>query len=85
LVCVQQSSVSLGTLGVRSMTKSRPVDDTTLNRTALDQKVLDAIGGALKAHYDALVYTPLPEKVLDLLARLEEEEEREQPRGKPDA
>jgi hypothetical protein len=63
------------------MTKSRPVDDTPLNRTALDQKVLDAIGSALKAHYDVLVHAPLPENILNLLARLEEEEQR----GKPGA
>ncbi len=57
---------------------SNPVEDSTLNRAALDPKVLDTIGRALKAHYDDLVQTPLPEKFLDLLARLEKEE-------KPDA
>ena len=38
---------------------------------ALDNKVLDAIGRALKAHYDDLVRAPLPDRFLDLLAELE--------------
>ena len=42
----------------------------------LDTKVLDAIGRALKAHYDDLVKAPLPDRFLDLLADLEEEERR---------
>jgi Anti-sigma factor NepR len=62
---------------------SNPMEDSTLDGAALDPKVLETIGRALKAHYDDLVHAPLPEKFLDLLARLEEEEEREQHRGKP--
>ena len=41
----------------------------------LDAKVLDAIGRALKAHYDDLVKEPLPERFLDLLSDLEGEEQ----------
>ena len=56
------------------MEKSKPADDTSLNLAALDQKVLDAIGRALKAHYDVLVDAPLPERIFDLLDQLEKEE-----------
>ena len=59
---------------MRSMKKSNPVENPTLNDVALDPKVLETIGRALKAHYDDLVHAPLPEKLLDLLARLEVEE-----------
>jgi Anti-sigma factor NepR len=65
------------------MKKSNPVEsttsnreeDTTLNGATLDQKVLDTIGRALKAHYDDLVQAPLPGKFLDLLADLEKQEQ----------
>jgi hypothetical protein len=59
---------------------SNPLEDSTQESAALDPKVLETIGRALKAHYDDLVHEPLPEKFLDLLARLEEDE-REQHRG----
>jgi hypothetical protein len=71
------------------MSQSNPAENATSNPmedppegAALDPKVLETIGRALKAHYDDLVHAPLPDKFLDLLARLEEEE-REQYRGKP--
>jgi Anti-sigma factor NepR len=48
-----------------------------LNGVALDPKVLDMIGTALKAHYDALVDAPLLQKIFDLLAQLEKEEQQE--------
>ena len=66
-------------------TSSNPTEDSTLNGAALDPKVLETIGRALKAHYDDLVHAPLPEKFLDLLARLEKEERGEEPQEKPDA
>jgi hypothetical protein len=59
-------------------TTSNPVEDAPLNAAALDQKVLDTIGRALKAHYDDLVQAPLPRKFLDLLAELEKQERQEQ-------
>jgi Anti-sigma factor NepR len=62
---------------VRTPKKSIPAEDTLLNGVALDPKVLDVIGGALKAHYDDLVHTPLPQKILDLLAQLEKGEQKE--------
>ena len=43
-------------------------------RPALDQKVQDAIGRSLKAHYDDLVNAPIPDKFLALLAELEAKE-----------
>ena len=61
------------------MKKANPVEKSTLNDAALDPKILETIGRALKAHYDDLVHAPLPEKLLDLLARLEKEEQREKP------
>ncbi len=75
------------------MTKSNPVENTTsnpaeesaLNGAALDPKVLETIGRALKAHYDDLVHAPLPDKFLDLLSRLEKEEQRGEQQEKPDA
>ena len=59
------------------MEKPKPVDETNANRAGLDQKVLDAIGKALKAHYDALVDAPVPKKIGDLLDQLEKEERQE--------
>jgi hypothetical protein len=64
---------------------SNPTEDSAPDRAALDPKVLETIGRALKAHYDDLVHAPLPEKFVDLLARLEEKGEQEQPREEPDA
>jgi Anti-sigma factor NepR len=81
-------------MGGQRMKKSNPVESTTSNLAeesapegaSLDPKVLETIGRALKAHYDDLVHAPLPDKFLDLLARLEKEEEREEEsEGKPDA
>ena len=51
----------------------------------LDTKVLDTIGRALKAHYDDLVKAPLPDRLLDLLARLEAKEREAEPQGEADA
>jgi Anti-sigma factor NepR len=79
-------------MGGRSMKKSKSsVEDSTLNDAALDPKVLETLGRALKAHYDDLVHAPLPDKLLDLLARLEKEEQQgktekpQKPEEKPDA
>ena len=51
----------------------------------LDAKVLDAIGRALKAHYDDLVHAPLPDRFLDLLADLDWEERTAGSKGDADA
>jgi len=37
-------------------------------------RLREAIGGALKAHYDELVRAPIPQKFHELLTRLEAEE-----------
>jgi hypothetical protein len=39
--------------------------------TRLNSKLQEAIGRSLKAHYDELVQAPIPDKFLELLARLE--------------
>ncbi len=51
----------------------------------MDAKVLDAIGRALKAHYDDLVHAPLPDRFLDLLADLDWEERTAGSKGDADA
>jgi hypothetical protein len=65
------------------MRKPNPVETSTLNDAesdaALDPKVLETLGRALRAHYDDLVQAPLPEKFLDLLSRLEAQETRTKP------
>lgn len=58
------------------MMKSKAGQTGAHDDAALDTKALDAIGQALKAHYDDLVYAPLPDKFTELLARLEAEEKR---------
>jgi hypothetical protein len=44
------------------------------SRRALDARSLEQIGASLKAHYENLVQTPVPEKFLELLDRLEAKE-----------
>ncbi len=59
------------------MTKSISREDPRPDNAALDPKILSAIGRTLKAHYDDLLHAPLPEEFLDLLGRLEREEQRQ--------
>jgi hypothetical protein len=42
----------------------------------LDPKIQDSIGRSLKAHYDDIVNSPVPDKFLVLLAQLEDQEQR---------
>ena len=42
----------------------------------LDARIQDALGRALKAHYDDLVSAPIPERFLVLLAELEARERK---------
>jgi len=58
------------------MKKLKAVESEAQGEAALDSKALEAIGRALKAHYDDLVQAPLPEKFVELLSRLEEKEQR---------
>jgi hypothetical protein len=43
----------------------------------LDAKIQEALGRALKAHYDDLVSAPIPDRFLVLLAELEAKERRD--------
>lgn len=70
--------------GLKDM-KARTAGERAPDDAALDTKALDAIGQALKAHYDELVYAPLPDKFVDLLARLELEEQRAATKGRRNA
>ena len=53
------------------MNGTRKNANATPDVAAPDRKALEAIGRALKAHYADLVQAPLPEKFVELLARLE--------------
>ena len=64
-----------------SCRRSKTAEGQPLSDAALDPKALEAIGRALKAHYDDLVNAPLPQKFLDLLARLEVAEQEAGPTG----
>ncbi len=50
-----------------------------------DPKAAEAIGRALEAHYADLIQAPLPDKFLELLARLEDGNQVSEPKGRPDA
>jgi Anti-sigma factor NepR len=65
--------------------KSKFEQSSAHDDAALDTKALDAIGQALKAHYDDLVFAPMPDKFTELLARLEAEEKRAVGKGDRDA
>jgi FixJ family two-component response regulator len=45
-----------------------------LGKPVVDQRIQDAIGRSLKAHYDDLVSAPVPDRLLALLAELEAKE-----------
>jgi hypothetical protein len=65
------------------MTKSKTVEqDGRQSDGVLDPKALEAIGRALRAHYDDLVHAPLPDRFVELLARLEVEERSSKTRGR---
>jgi Anti-sigma factor NepR len=52
------------------MSKAKPTDDKAPADAGLDAKAMEAIGRALRAHYDDLVKAPLPERFNELIARL---------------
>lgn len=52
---------------------------------APDPKAVEAIGRALEAHYADLIEAPLPDKFMELLARLEAGGRPADPQGKRDA
>jgi anti-sigma factor NepR-like protein len=55
-----------------------------LDIAAPDPKSVEAIGRALEKHYASLIEAPLPDKFVELLARLEREHVSPTP-GSPDA
>jgi len=63
-----------------------PTQDAEVFETepVLDQRVQDAIGRSLKAHYDDLVKAPIPDRFLVLLAQLEAKELKAQHNGDAD-
>ena len=63
-----------GELGAEVSKLNPTEDDGRHNEASLDPKALEALGRALKAHYDDLVHAPLPDKFVELLGRLEAEE-----------
>jgi hypothetical protein len=71
--------------GVFGMSATRTNKTEAPDIAAPDPKALEAIGRALEAHYADLVQAPLPEKFVELLARLDVGERVSEPKGKPDA
>ena len=63
-------------------TRTKKVESA--DTAAPDPKAVEAIGRALEQHYAGLVQAPLPDKFMELLARLEEEGNSRTP-GSPDA
>jgi hypothetical protein len=53
------------------MNATRTKKAEALDIAAPDPKALEAIGRALEAHYASLIQAPLPDKFVELLARLE--------------
>jgi hypothetical protein len=53
------------------MSATRTNKAEALDIAAPDPKALEAIGRALEAHYASLIQAPLPDKFVELLARLE--------------
>jgi hypothetical protein len=66
------------------MNATRPKKAQPLDTPAADPKAVEAIGRALEKHYAGLVQAPLPDKFMELLARLEREEDARTP-GSNDA
>lgn len=57
------------------MRKPKPTDETAPAEAGLDAKSMDAIGRALKNHYDDLVKAPLPDRFQQLIASLDAADE----------
>jgi hypothetical protein len=64
------------------MSKAGPTDDEEAAADpGLDAKAIDAIGRALRAHYNDLVTAPLPDRFNELIARLGVEDRTAQGNG----
>jgi hypothetical protein len=57
------------------MNATRTKKTEALDPAAPDPKAAEAIGRALEKHYASLVEAPLPDKFVELLARLEREKD----------
>jgi hypothetical protein len=57
------------------MSKTKPVDGIAPTDAGLDPKAMEAIGQALKVHYDDLVKAPLPDRFHELIASLDAADE----------
>jgi hypothetical protein len=57
------------------MSKTKPADGTAPAEAGLDDKAMEAIGQALKVHYDDLVKAPLPDRFHELIASLDATDE----------
>jgi hypothetical protein len=66
------------------MRKARPTKESAPADAGLDPKAMEAIGRALKSHYDDLVKSPLPDRFQELIASLDAAEETA-PKGGTDA
>ena len=56
-----------------------------MDAAAPDPKALEAIGRALEAHYAELTQAPLPDKFVELLARLDGGDQVSKPKGRGNA
>jgi hypothetical protein len=56
--------------------KSAAAEERDMTEIVLDQRIQEAIGKSLKAHYDDLIKAPVPDRFLVLLAELEAKERR---------
>jgi Anti-sigma factor NepR len=72
-------------MNLNRINKSEPSGAAIQEKIMPDPKAAEAIGRALEAHYADLVQAPLPDKFLDLLARLENGDQGSKPNGSPDA
>jgi hypothetical protein len=70
--------------GTFDMNSTRADKVEALDTTTPDPKAVQAIGRALEAHYSNLVRAPLPDKFVELLARLERDQVS-RTKGRPDA
>jgi hypothetical protein len=68
-----------------AMSGTRKNPNAAPDVAASDPKALEAIGRALEAHYADLVQAPLPEKLVELLARLENGDRASESQGSHDA
>jgi hypothetical protein len=72
-------------MNLTCMNKSEALDAVSDTKVLPDPKAAEAIGRALEAHYADLIKAPLPDKFMELLARLEDGDRGSKPKGRQDA